>query len=305
MYDSKNPYCILGILSSATKDEIKKAYKEIALTCHPDKLVNITDENEKQRRINKFKEASMAYDILVNKGGHDVTWDNITYDSSDNDFDWKDVWSQFFNKEVIKETLYDIANHFVKNRIYPKAYYNPSTTSNMQNKKSHDIKLEVSYHEILTNAKKKLRLILVDIDEPVFLDVYCGSFPQVVKEYAYDAEDGEEILHDIIINMEIKKQDNLDHIISKNGSIDIITSLDINLYEYVTGSLKNVKYIDGQNMQIYIPPFQKDFYEICGKGVKNGSFIINLNVQYIQKVKWDALNEKDKAEMIRLLNVCV
>jgi DnaJ-class molecular chaperone len=156
MYDSKNPYCILGIHSSATKDEIKKAYKEIALTCHPDKLVNITDENEKQRRINKFKEASMAYDILVNKGGHDVTWDNITYDSSDNDFDWKDVWSQFFNKEVIKETLYDIANHFVKNRIYPKAYYNPSTTSNMQNKMQICAICKLFY---MQNMHKKCKLI--------------------------------------------------------------------------------------------------------------------------------------------------
>jgi hypothetical protein len=78
----------------------------------------------------------------------------------------------------------------------------------------------------------------------------------------------------------------------------------MSIYEYVSGATKSVKYIDGEYIKVYIPPFQKNLYEIHGKGVKNGSFIINLNMKYIEKDRWDTLNEKDKAEMIRVLGLC-
>jgi DnaJ-class molecular chaperone len=313
----KNPYIILGINNTSNKDEIKKAYKEIALSCHPDKLIHITDEIEKQKRIDKFKEASIAYEILTNTNKyhgmsngmgetHDGTyedtegvWENTWNDDA---FEWKDVWSKFFNKEAIKDTIFDIANQFVKSKIYPKSYYNPS--SNIEPKKIHEIKLEVSYNEIITNAKKKLRLILVDINDPIFIDIYCGYFPQIIKEYTDDSDDCNEVIHEIIINMEIKKQDNFEHIISKNGSIDIITTLDIALQEYILGTTKKIEYIDGKTLEVNIPSFQKEYYEIYGKGIKKGSFIINLCVKNIENSKWDALNEKDKAEMIRILETC-
>ena len=48
-------YNILGLSSNASKEDIKKAYKDIALSCHPDKLINITDENEIQSNIDFLK----------------------------------------------------------------------------------------------------------------------------------------------------------------------------------------------------------------------------------------------------------
>jgi DnaJ-class molecular chaperone len=42
-------------ISKYTKDDIKDIYKKIALECHPDKLINITDINEKNMKIDKFK----------------------------------------------------------------------------------------------------------------------------------------------------------------------------------------------------------------------------------------------------------
>ena len=51
-------YEILGISKSASKDEIKKAYRKLALKHHPDK--NKGDKNSEE----KFKEASEAYHVL-------------------------------------------------------------------------------------------------------------------------------------------------------------------------------------------------------------------------------------------------
>ena len=54
----KDPYSTLGLKRSATKDEIKSKYRELAKKYHPD--VNKNDKNASE----KFKEITSAYEIL-------------------------------------------------------------------------------------------------------------------------------------------------------------------------------------------------------------------------------------------------
>ena len=54
-------YDVLGISKSSSKDEIKKAYRKLALKYHPDKTKGDKKSEE------KFKEASEAYHILSTK----------------------------------------------------------------------------------------------------------------------------------------------------------------------------------------------------------------------------------------------
>ena len=60
MIDTKL-YDILGVQTNSSKDEIKKAYKKLALKYHPDRVKDASKRDEAEK---KFKEISSAYDIL-------------------------------------------------------------------------------------------------------------------------------------------------------------------------------------------------------------------------------------------------
>ena len=57
----KDYYEVLGVIKSASSEEIKKAYRKLALKYHPDK-----NKGDKASE-NKFKEASEAYHVLSDK----------------------------------------------------------------------------------------------------------------------------------------------------------------------------------------------------------------------------------------------
>ena len=56
--DFKDYYSVLGINKSATADEIKKAFRKLAVKYHPDRNPDNKEAEE------KFKEISEAYEVL-------------------------------------------------------------------------------------------------------------------------------------------------------------------------------------------------------------------------------------------------
>ncbi|CAF0780045.1 unnamed protein product [Brachionus calyciflorus] len=61
MNDDENYYDILELTGNATDDEIRKAYRRLALKWHPDK-----NPNSKHEAEIKFKKISEAYEVLSN-----------------------------------------------------------------------------------------------------------------------------------------------------------------------------------------------------------------------------------------------
>ena len=62
----KDPYEILGIARSASKEEIYKAYKDKVKQYHPDKVSHLGEELQKMAN-EKFLEIKTAYDLLMEK----------------------------------------------------------------------------------------------------------------------------------------------------------------------------------------------------------------------------------------------
>ncbi|KAK2501629.1 hypothetical protein MC885_018254 [Smutsia gigantea] len=70
-----NYYQVLGVQSSASPEDIKKAYRKLALRWHPDKNPNNKEEAEK-----KFKQVSEAYEVLSDAKKHSL-YDHAGCDS--------------------------------------------------------------------------------------------------------------------------------------------------------------------------------------------------------------------------------
>ena len=60
---SKDPYRVLGIDSSATDDEVRRAYRKMAMKYHPDRVAGMSEELQRNA-AEQMKEINHAYDII-------------------------------------------------------------------------------------------------------------------------------------------------------------------------------------------------------------------------------------------------
>jgi DnaJ like chaperone protein len=66
--DNDKNYKILEISPDATNDEVKKAYRRMAVKYHPDKVATLGEDIQKAAE-EKFKAVSQAYDAICKERG--------------------------------------------------------------------------------------------------------------------------------------------------------------------------------------------------------------------------------------------
>jgi hypothetical protein len=175
----KNPYDVLNLPINSSIEEVKRTYKKIALKSHPDKLNTITDTAEKNKKIKEFIDATNAYNSIING---DVSEFKFNFDNEE-DYNYDD-WIKTFNDIKNSTLLRDIIKSFIN--LKPKI-------------RKHNINVDITYHNYFSNNKKKLRLFLKGLIEPVFINLDCKKYPIHIINY-FDNNDNE---HEITINMNL------------------------------------------------------------------------------------------------------
>ena len=302
-----------------TRDEIKNIYKKIALECHPDKLTNISDENERTIRIERFKKASIAYKNAIddfdnygklNYRSTDYDYDNFSDDYEIyNNFDlnfWKNTYDSIFkDKEIIKNTFIDVASFFFNKGFKTKNYYNPSTKII-----KHNINLPITYNDLCTLNKRKLRILLKNVKEPIYINICCkNEYPCLTRQYI----DDDSIEHEITINMIIDNtysnicddnDINYTHSISNyDNNIDLNIILDINILDYLIGGVKKIKYVDNTYIDINIKPFCLEDIIIKNKGLLGGNLNVKLLFKHITLKEWNKISKKKRNKFVDIINL--
>jgi DnaJ-class molecular chaperone len=89
-------YAALGLASSATLADVKKAYRQKAAFYHPDR-------NDAEDAADRFRRVQEAYDVLVDPEKRQAYDDNRRRNLLDNPIDTaKEIWHNYFNNINLK-----------------------------------------------------------------------------------------------------------------------------------------------------------------------------------------------------------
>jgi hypothetical protein len=260
----------------------------------------------------------------LNYRGTEYNFDNLAddyeiYNSFDLNF-WKNTYDGIFkDKDKIKNTFIDVASYFFNKGFKTKNHYEPSTKI-----VKHSINLPITYYDLCSQTKRKLRILLKNVKEPVFITICCkNDYPCLTRQYI----DDDSIEHEIIIQMILDNADAEDdgdgdgegecdddgegeaekvqytHSIHNNDThiIDLHTAIDINIVEYLSGGVRKIRYVDDSIIDVPIEPFSTADIVIRDKGLCGGNLHIKVVFHNITLKKWKKISEKKRTRVIHLL----
>ena len=278
-----NPYKILGIPVGTSIEEVKKVYKSIALKSHPDKLNNISDVNERNIKIKEFVDATNAYNKILKGDIDDYSFIDEEFDFENYKFTFED-WEETINSIRQSDLFKDVVSMIMKFK---------------SKVKKHNINVDIKYSDYFSNNKKKLRLFLKGVEEPVYINLDCKKYPSCIINY-FDDNDNE---HEINIKMDLindLKINNGFYHYEDDELLNLYYDIQISTVDYLIGDIREIIFINKEKLEIKIEPFAKEL-EIKGYGINNGNLIIKFVYNPINKENWYKLTDADRNEMVRIL----
>jgi len=289
-----NYYEILGISKNASEDDIKKAYRKLAIKWHPDKNPKNKKESEE-----KFKIISEAYSILSDKEQR-IIYDAKSY-NNDQKFNFRHVNPQ------------DIFNSFFSKNPFPSRHCN-EYDDNIE-KESYDDPLKYKTEKI-NKPKKKGETSYFNIN-CTLMDLYYGKEKEIKiirsvngigqkKKFVVKIkkgwkqgtsitfknvgnEDDNTYPGDIVFFIKEVQEENW---IRDNN--DLKHTIHLTYNEALNGTEYILKHISGQRIPLDLAPFSSSKQTIIlknmGMPIKNtedyGDLFIDFDIEINSKRNW-------------------
>ncbi|XP_076927183.1 uncharacterized protein LOC143590646 [Bidens hawaiensis] len=290
-------YNILKVNRNASDEDLKKAYRRLAMIWHPDKNLNKSDAEA------KFKQISEAYDVLSDpkkRQIYDLYGHQFNNNNNDNDNAKTNYGFNPRNAEDIRAELFRNLNT------------GDSSSSGFACKKAPAVEnmLACSLFDLYKGAKKKMKIsrTVVDpsgkirtVEEILTIEIKRGwkkgtkiTFPEKGNQ-----EPGV-IAADLIFVIDEKPHD----IFTRDGN-DLVISQDISLLEALTGKTIELTTLDGRSLVVPITEVVKPGYEltVANEGMpiskdprKKGNLRVKFDVRYPLR-----LTAEQKSDLKRVL----
>ena len=272
---------ILGLNETATEADIKKAYKSIALKTHPDKLVDL-DENERNEKELQFKEASEAYKRLIDNNFSDI-FDDIFGGSEGmaSMFGGSEGMANIFGGgEGMASMFSGMANKLFQSQSFQSIF----KTS-----------VKITYYDLIYKRKLEKQFNLCGMPTKAIID--CSKFP---KQFITRSFNG--LSSTAEIDFKFEDDDVYESIIHQNGNVDLIYQMKISHYDYYKGFNHSFVHIDGNDVSFKVKRMSKKTLKIKNRGLNGGDLLIKMVLYNPSNIKLKDISNEEYESFLNTLN---
>lgn len=152
MAEKRDYYEVLGVSRDATKEEIKKAYRKLAMKYHPD----MNKDNPKAAE-EKFKEISEAYEVLVDDEKR-ARYDRFGHEGVQSSFRTGGFeWSDFTHFQDISDIFGDLGGFGFGTSIFDE-FFRRAARGGPREGRSLRYDIEVTLEEVARGVEKDIRV---------------------------------------------------------------------------------------------------------------------------------------------------
>lgn len=279
-------YKILGVNRKATKDEIKKAYRKLALKYHPDKNRDNKEAEE------KFKEISEAYAVLSNDAKR-KQYDQIGAEGFSRRYSQEDIFRGFDIGTIFQE--FGLGDRFFGNDLFSNLFGGRdqargrnfrSETPTLQHAEA---ELRISLEDVLNGTTKRVSFNtsegLENLEIKIPKGIEAGKRLRLKGKGPQDPRSGQR--GDLFCKIAIDP-----HPRFQRQGRDLILNTEVNYTTLVLGGKIRITTLTGNTIELKIPPHTNSnaCFRIKGKGMpasgkkSAGNLLVRINPKIPSKL---------------------
>ena len=265
-------YQILGVSRDATQDEIKKAYRKLALKYHPDKA-----KGDKQAAEEKFKQISEAYAVLsdpekrkqYDQYGSQAFRQKFTQEDIFRGFDFNE-FSDFGFTDSLLSRLFGGPGRGGRpsrgrTRVFRYGGGPEGFEAGAPPLKGQDLQVEIpiTLHEVAFGTEKVVAIPHEDRVEKVAVKIPPGTMPG--KKLRVSGKGNPSPMGGPPGDLYVRLRE-VEHPVFKREGLDLYVDRRIKLTEAALGTKVTVPTLDGKTLSLKVPPGTQSHTKMRLKG---------------------------------------